>query len=156
VLESHYPVLFEEAALREDSAGAGQFRGGFGIQYRVKLRRGEASAAFMMEHGRFPPYALEGGKTGAMTEIRVSQGGRVTSPPHVSKGTGYTLAPGDWVDVKTPGGGGWGDPLLREPERVSRDVRRGYITPEVAAQVYGHAETEAAPGTRSDEPAKIS
>ena len=44
----------------------------------------------------------------------------------------------------------------REPERVSRDVRRGYITPEVAAQVYGHAETEAAPGTRSDEPAKIS
>jgi N-methylhydantoinase B len=156
VLESHYPVLFEEATLREDSAGAGQFRGGFGIQYRVKLRRGEASAAFMMEHGRFPPYALEGGKTGAMTEIRVSQGGRVTSPPHVSKGTGYTLAPGDWVDVKTPGGGGWGDPLLREPERVSRDVRRGYITPEVAAQVYGHAETEAAPGTRSDEPAKIS
>ena len=76
---AHYPVLFEQAALREDSAGAGKFRGGFGIQYRVKLRRGEAAAAFMMDHGRFPPYALEGGKTGAMTEIRVSQGGQVTS-----------------------------------------------------------------------------
>ena len=44
-LESHYPVLFEDASLREDSAGAGRFRGGFGIQYTVKLRRGEASAA---------------------------------------------------------------------------------------------------------------
>jgi N-methylhydantoinase B/oxoprolinase/acetone carboxylase alpha subunit len=53
-------------------------------------------------------------------------------------------------------GGGWGDPLLRDRERVSRDVRRGYITPEVAAQVYGHPETETAPGTPSDEPAKIS
>ena len=65
VLESHYPVLFEEASLRENSAGAGKFRGGFGIQYRVKLRRGEAAAAFMMDHGRFPPYALAGGRHAA-------------------------------------------------------------------------------------------
>jgi N-methylhydantoinase B len=146
VLEAHYPVLFEEASLRENSAGAGRFRGGFGIQYKVKVRRGEASAAFMMDHGRFPPYALGGGTTGAMTEIAVCQSGRVSYPPHVSKGTGYVLAPGDWVEVKTPGGGGWGDPSERDAERVARDVARGYIDQEVARDVYGYSENGSAAG----------
>ena len=91
-----------------------------------------------------------------MTEIHVSQRGQVTSPLHVSKGTGYTLAPGDWVDVKTPGGGGWGNPQMRDRERVARDVRRGYITAEIAAKVYGYDEIAMTPGTPSDEPAKIS
>ena len=126
VLESHYPVLFEEARIRERSAGAGKFRGGFGISYRVKLRRGEATASFMMDHGRFPPFALAGGKTGAMTEIEVSQQGKVSSPPHVSKGSGYALRPGDWVEVRTPGGGGWGDPAERDPALTARDRARGY------------------------------
>ncbi len=138
VLESHYPVLFEEAALRENSAGAGEFRGGFGIRYKVKLRRGEASAAFMMDHGRFPPYALAGGTTGSMTEIAVSQGGNVSHPPHVSKGTGYSLKPGDWVEVRTPGGGGWGNPLRRDPGRIARDVSRGYLSADVARDVFGY------------------
>jgi N-methylhydantoinase B len=141
VLEAHYPVLFEEASLRENSAGAGKFRGGFGIQYKVKLRRGEAAAAFMMDHGRFPPYALAGGSVGAMTEIAVSQNGTVTSPPHVSKGTGYALAPGDWVEVRTPGGGGWGNPRQRDAALVARDLSRGYIGRDVARDVYGLAES---------------
>lgn len=128
VLESHYPVLFEDARIREGSAGAGKFRGGFGISYRVKLRRGEATASFMMDHGRFPPFALAGGKTGAMTEIEVSQGGHITSPAHVSKGSGYAMRPGDWIQVRTPGGGGWGDPDERDPALVARDIARGYLT----------------------------
>lgn len=156
VLESHYPVLFEEASLRESSAGAGEFRGGWGIRYKVKLRRGEAAAAFMMDHGRFPPYALGGGSTGAMTEITVSQDGKVSSPPHISKGTGYALAPDDWVEVKTPGGGGWGDPQRRDRERVARDVRRGYISAEIAAQTYGYTYTEVNAATSSGEPQTIS
>ncbi len=139
ILESHYPVLFESARLRESSAGAGRFRGGFGITYRVKLRRGEATAAFMMEHGRFPPFALGGGHTGAMTQIDVSQQGRVTQPPHVSKGAGYVLQPGDWIEVRTPGGGGWGDPRERDPARVARDLARGYVTPAEALADYGFA-----------------
>jgi N-methylhydantoinase B len=128
VLESHYPVLFEDARIREGSAGAGKFRGGFGISYRVKLRRGEATASFMMDHGRFPPFALAGGKTGAMTEIEVSQHGKITSPAHVSKGSGYAMQPGDWIEVRTPGGGGWGDPGERDPALIARDLARGYMT----------------------------
>lgn len=137
VLESHYPVLFEEARIRQASAGAGKYRGGFGMSYRVKLRRGEATAAFMMDHGRFPPFALAGGLTGAMTEIEVCQGGTITRPAHVSKGSGYELQPGDWVQVRTPGGGGWGNPLEREHALVARDVSRGYLTMARAAADYG-------------------
>jgi N-methylhydantoinase B len=137
ILEAHYPVLFETAAIREGSAGAGRHRGGFGIRYRLRLRRGDASASFMMEHGKFPPFALDGGKTGAMTEIDVSQSGVVTQPPHVSKGSGYALGPGDWIEVRTPGGGGWGDPRKRDGARVARDVARGYISADEARRDYG-------------------
>ena len=137
ILESHYPVLFEEASIRTGSAGAGKFRGGYGVRYRVKLRRGEAMASFMMDHGRFPPFALAGGGTGAMTEIEVCQSGVRVKPPHISKGSGYELRPGDWVEVHTPGGGGWGNPLERDPSRVARDVKRGYLTAAEALADYG-------------------
>ena len=137
ILESHYPVLFDSAGIRNGSAGAGKFRGGFGIHYRVRLRRGEATAAFMMDHGRYPPFALLGGRTGAMTEIDICQDGRVSQPPHVSKGSGYRLSPGDWVEVRTPGGGGWGDPRERGRERVLQDVARGYLSEAQAAADFG-------------------
>ena len=55
ILEQHYPILFEEYALREGSGGAGRHRGGFGVSYRVRLLRGEAKASFMMDHGRTGP-----------------------------------------------------------------------------------------------------
>ena len=137
MLESHYPVLFDKARIRNGSAGAGKFRGGFGMSYRMRLRSGEATAAFMMDHGRFPPFSLAGGRTGAMTEIDVCQGGNVVRPAHFSKGSGYELRPGDWVEVRTPGGGGWGDPRERDPERVARDVERGYLSAAEAAADYG-------------------
>jgi len=137
ILEAHYPVRFDYARIRADSAGAGRYRGGFGIDYRVSLTRGEATAAFMMDHGRFAPFALAGGHPGALTEIEVGQAGQVVSPQHVSKGSGFELKPGDWVGVRTPGGGGWGDPRERDPQRVARDVARGYVTAAQALADYG-------------------
>ena len=139
VLESHYPVLFDEARIRNGSAGAGKFRGGFGMSYRVRLRNGEARAAFMMDHGRFAPFALAGGRTGAMTQIEICQKGNLVRPTHISKGSGYELAPGDWVEVRTPGGGGWGDPRERDRERIARDLERGYLTADEAATDYGYS-----------------
>jgi N-methylhydantoinase B len=55
----------------------------------------------------------------------------------VSKGSGFELKPGDWVNVRTPGGGGWGNPRERDRDRVARDVARGYITAEQARVDYG-------------------
>ncbi len=138
VLEQHFPVLFEEYALREASAGAGRFRGGFGVSYRVKLLRGEATASFMMDHGRTGPFGMLGGRDGAMNDIEVSVGSRIHRPAYGSKGDGFELGAGDWVQVRTPGGGGYGDPRTRSRELVRRDLECGYFSPEAADSEYGN------------------
>jgi N-methylhydantoinase B len=61
------------------------------------------------------------------------------SPPHLSKGEGYVLAPGDWIAVKTPGGGGYGPAVERDPAMVDRDIARGYYTTEAADSLFSRA-----------------
>ena len=133
VLEQHFPVLFESYALRDGSAGAGRWRGGLGVSYKVRLLRGEAKASFMMDHGRTGPFGMLGGRPGALNDIRVSRGGALSRPAYGSKGDGFELAAGDWVAVNTPGGGGYGDPGDRPRELIERDLARGYLTREQAA-----------------------
>ena len=133
VLEQHFPVLFESYALREGSPGAGRWRGGLGVSYKVRLLRGEAKASFMMDHGRTGPFGMLGGQPGALNDIRVSRGGALSRPAYGSKGDGFELVAGDWVLVNTPGGGGYGDPADRPRELIERDLARGYLTREQAA-----------------------
>src|SRR3546814_6342993 len=64
VMEQYYPVLFEEYSLHESSGGAGRQRGGFGVNYALRLRRGEARASMVMEHGRVGPPGAAGGAGG--------------------------------------------------------------------------------------------
>jgi N-methylhydantoinase B len=137
ILEQDYPVLFGVTGLREDSAGPGERRGGLGIQYTVTLRRGHAVASFMMDKGVIPPHGLHGGDVGTLTEIEVGQGDAVTRPEHVSKGSGFELEAGDWVTIRTPGGGGFGDPAARDRALIEEDVRREYMTAEKAVEDYG-------------------
>jgi N-methylhydantoinase B len=139
VIEQYYPVLFEEYALAEGSGGAGRRRGGFGVRYAVTLRRGEARASFVMDHGRFGPQGARGGADGGVNTVRLEVGGREYVPPHLSKDQDIRLGPGDRVTVTTPGGGGYGDPFLREPALVAADVRRGYYTRGEAAERFGVA-----------------
>ncbi|MBM3517216.1 MAG: hydantoinase B/oxoprolinase family protein [Alphaproteobacteria bacterium] len=148
ILEQHYPVLFEEYALRENSAGAGWHRGGFGVSYRVKLLRGEATASFMMDHGRTAPQGLAGGLSGGLNEIALSLAGKAVRLKHTSKGQGFALGAGDWVQVRTPGGGGYGEPATRERALIARDIRRGYISARTAARVYGRTPRAARPAKR--------
>jgi N-methylhydantoinase B len=129
ILESRYPVLFERYALREGSGGAGRFRGGFGVDYKVRLLRGTGTASFLMEHGRVGPPGILGGAAGAPNRIRIGQGQQVRAPAHRSKGEGFVLQAGDWVEVMTPGGGGYGNPAERPPELTERDRRCGYYPP---------------------------
>ena len=135
VLEQQFPVLFESYGLRDGSAGAGRWRGGLGVSYRVRLLRGEAKASFMMDHGRTGPFGMLGGAPGALNDISVSQGGKLSRPAFGSKGDGFELAAEDWVHVNTPGGGGYGRPEERPGELIERDVSRGYLTRE-QARVY--------------------
>ena len=137
VLEQHYPILFEHYALRERSGGAGRTRGGFGVDYKVRVRRGEALLSFLMDHGRFGPPGLFGGKDGAPNDVVVERQGATYRSPHWSKDEDIRMSGGDAVHVRTPGGGGYGDPFRRDPELVRRDVARGYFTAEDAEHDYG-------------------
>ncbi|SMF17671.1 N-methylhydantoinase B [Tistlia consotensis] len=139
VVEQLYPVLFEKYALREGSGGAGQRRGGFGVDYTVRIRRGEARASFVMDHGRVGPQGALGGRDGAVNMVRVHRDGQLYEPLHLSKDQGIPVRAGDRVEVSTPGGGGYGDPFRRDPALVARDVRRGYYTAEQARDLYGVA-----------------
>ena len=121
VLEQFYPVLFEEFSLREGSGGAGEFRGGFGINYAIKLRRGEARVSMVMDHGRTGPQGVLGGHDGAVNTVEVNRGDVTYRPPHLSKDQDIQIGVGDVVRVSTPGGGGFGDPAA-----IARDVARGY------------------------------
>jgi N-methylhydantoinase B len=137
VMEQYYPVLFRRFALREGSGGAGEKRGGFGVHYEMELLRGEARASFVMDHGRFGPPGVLGGAAGAPNEVRIHRDGRTTIPEHLSKDQDIAIRAGDRVEVKTPGGGGYGDPARRDPALVARDVARGYYTAEEAARLWG-------------------
>lgn len=144
IMEQQFPVLYRRYALREGSGGAGRQRGGFGLDYEVELRRGQARASFVMDHGRFGPLGAMGGRDGARNEVTVWRGGEPYVPKHLSKEQDIPLAPGDRVHVRTPGGGGYGNPFARDPALVAEDVRLGRYTADEARGLFGVA---LAPGT---------
>jgi len=137
IMEQQFPVLYHRYALREGSAGAGRHRGGFGLDYEVELRRGEATASFVMDHGRFGPPGALGGQDGKPNSVVVWQNGVSMVPEHLSKAQDIPLKPGDRVRVGTPGGGGYGDPMTRDVAAVSEDVRLGRYTAEEAKALFG-------------------
>ncbi|HTI02762.1 MAG TPA: hydantoinase B/oxoprolinase family protein [Acidisoma sp.] len=136
VMEQYFPVLFRRFALREGSGGAGLHRGGFGVHYEVEILRGEATASFVMDHGRFGPPGALGGQDGAPNIVRVHRNGAVYIPEHLSKDQNIRVTAGDRVEVMTPGGGGYGDPRTRPSILLERDIARGYYTREEAERLW--------------------
>ena len=127
IMEQNFPVLYHRYAMREGSGGAGMHRGGLGLAYEVELRRGTARASFVMDHGRFGPQGALGGADGAVNEVEILRGGDTYKPAHLSKEQDIPLKPGDRVCVKTPGGGGYGDPAQRDPDKTAEDLRLGRV-----------------------------
>jgi N-methylhydantoinase B len=145
VMETAYPLLYRRYALREGSAGAGRYRGGLGVDYEVELVRGESDVSAIMSNGIFPPWGSQGGGDGGATELEFELDGERWEPPLRTNVGGVDMRAGDVLRLRTPGGGGWGDPALRDPEAVRRDVRLGYLTREQAQALYAHVDFEAAP-----------
>ncbi|MCQ2002630.1 hydantoinase B/oxoprolinase family protein [Rhizobium sp. NRK18] len=137
IMEQQFPVLYHRYALHEGSGGAGKHRGGFGLDYEVELRRGQATASFVMDHGRFGPQGALGGHDGKVNQVTVWQDGKPVTPEHLSKAQDIPMRPGDRVRVRTPGGGGYGDPLTRDPALVAEDVRLERYTREEAGTLFG-------------------
>jgi N-methylhydantoinase B len=126
VMEASYPVMFTQWALRPDSAGDGEHRGGFGAIYEIEvLSEGGADVALLGERGRFAPFGVNGGGPAALNRFQWQTEEGWREPPMTSKVTGVRLKQGQRVRLETPGGGGWGDPAKRDAAARERDRAQG-------------------------------
>jgi N-methylhydantoinase B len=137
ILESLYPVMFTQWALRPNSGGAGRHRGGLGAIYEIEpLADGGAEVFLLGERGKYPPFGVNGGGPAMLNRFVYETDSGEATPPLVSKVTDVKIKRGQKVRLETPGGGGFGDPATRDPERVARDVRFGYISRGAAKNDY--------------------
>ncbi|MCW2963267.1 MAG: hydantoinase B/oxoprolinase family protein [Actinomycetia bacterium] len=147
VLEHKYPVVLDRFALREDSGGPGTFRGGLGVVKDYRLTD-ELELLTGYDRHDCPPWGLFGGQAGAPNTIVVTRADGSTD--EFRKATEYRLAAGDVVSFRTGGGGGYGEPMDRDPARVLRDVVGGYVSVESARDDYGVVLTDGGLGVDRD------
>jgi N-methylhydantoinase B len=134
ILEASYPVMFTQWALRPDSAGAGEHRGGFGAVYEIEiLSPGGADISLLGERGRYAPFGVGGGGPAALNTFTWDSDDGPRTAPMASKVTGVRLKQGQRLRLETPGGGGWGDPARRSPDAIARDIRQELVSPGAAA-----------------------
>jgi N-methylhydantoinase B len=134
--------------LRQDSGGAGRFRGGLGIE-RVYEFLSPAFITFSLERKVTPPWGLRGGEDGAVNAVEI------TSPDgsvrQVRKATQHPIAAGEKVRIMSGGGGGYGPPSERDRAAILRDVAEGYVSAEAARLHYGVDVLPARADARRDE-----
>ncbi|WP_109311202.1 hydantoinase B/oxoprolinase family protein [Ruegeria sp. AU67] len=134
ITESVAPVTIWKRELRQDSGGAGKYRGGLGQRIEMTSANGAPFLVFLsVERLKFPALGRMGGKPGAPGRIRFL-GGENDIP---GKGE-LRVEPDDFLIFETPGGGGFGDPAERDPQAISLDITRGLISAE-GAKSYGGA-----------------
>jgi N-methylhydantoinase B len=134
-IELKCPVLVQSRALRPNSGGAGKYRGGLGVDTQV-LNLVEGKWNFeQVRRENYPPSGLWGGKSGAVGDFLLRLPGE--SEFRSVAGSHYPVPPHAEVIVRTGGGGGWGDPLTRDPDLVRVDVIEEVITRQAARDYYG-------------------
>lgn len=135
-VERDFPLRVERYAVRQDSGGPGLHRGGTGVVREVRVLCERAELATRMENTVVAPYGVAGGQAGHTGRVVLNPGtpGERELPP---LGDGVALARGDLLRFETCGGGGWGDPLERDPRRVRDDVARGLVSLRGAREDYG-------------------
>ena len=136
LMELEYPVRLEQYSLTPDSGGAGKYRGGLAVTREWRYLGDEpVNLTIRSDRRSHPPYGLFGGKHGAPcwnivnpdTEKERILGTKVTD----------SLYPGDVIRHIQAGGGGWGDPLDRDPAAVLRDVINDKVSIKKAEELYG-------------------
>ena len=131
--ERLYPVRIIRHEMRSDAAGAGQWRGGTGVDYEVEVLA-SAEYSFRSEGmGRPTGLGVEGGGTGAKGHVSVDTNGDTRDAPPYAV---WRLPPAR-IRISSPAGGGYGDPLARDQAAVLRDVRDEVIGVRTAQEVYG-------------------
>lgn len=152
VMEQKYPLRCDEVRLRCDSGGAGRFRGGLGVRRAFTVVDAQLSVSCLADRFRFRPYGLFGGLPGAANALRVVRGQSAQertfqeewSTLSPSKVTDIPLTSGDKYIILTGGGGGYGDPVERDPTLVLEDVLDGAVSMHEARRTYGVVIADAA------------
>jgi N-methylhydantoinase B len=134
VLEAQHPIRIDEYAFVPDSCGAGKWRGGLGLARQYTLLAEEATLQLRSDRMTFLPYGLDGGRPAAPTRNVLNPHAKASVLP--AKLTS-TMRRGDVLRHEQPGGGGHGDPFLREPARVAADVANEKISLEYARHEHG-------------------
>jgi N-methylhydantoinase B len=135
-LDSVFPVRVLSYAINTDSGGPGRWRGGCGLVREIEVLAGEAMISMRIDSVDNPPWGVAGGKCAGPGRCIVNPG-RADERLLAPLSDGNIVRRGDIVRIETGGGGGWGDPFDREPERVLADVLDGFVSVASAACEYG-------------------
>ena len=151
VLEHEADVRVLRYEIIQDSGGAGRYRGGSALRLDVRmLHPNTVFTARGMERTRFQPWGLDGGHAGAPGDCVLNPG--TARERRLGKVNVEHLAAGDVVSLRTPGGGGYGDPLARDPARVEDDLADGFISQDAARRLYGTAAAASGPAAMAGQP----
>jgi N-methylhydantoinase B len=145
VFEGRYPFRNLEYRLMPDSGGAGEHRGGLATTRTLEVTADEITLSCLFDRAKIPGWGLFDGRPGGLSQLLVKRVGddefrtfveayNTVSP---TKFTNVQLKRGDIVRYVTPGGGGYGDPLRRDPQAVLADVRNGWVSVGAAQREYG-------------------
>jgi N-methylhydantoinase B len=134
-IEMSYPLRIRHYGLRHDSGGAGCYRGGLGATKVFEAVYGDVVVSIRGERYFTPPWGLYGGQPAAVAQAWVERADGSTE--EIPSKRVFTLHQGERLHVDTPGGGGYGDPLERDPEAVRQDVCDRRVTVRMARELYG-------------------
>lgn len=135
LIESEYPLRVEQYGLVPDSGGAGQYRGALAQVREIRLLEGEAVLQIRSDKREHPPFGLQGGRPGTPSSNVLNVDS--DAPRELPTMGMAAIQAGDSLRHVMAGGGGWGDPLLRDPEAVLADIRDEKLSLEYARDVYG-------------------
>jgi len=135
-LEAKYPLLIENYNLRENSGGAGEYRGGLGCENTVQARA-DLMLNAQVDRMHCKPWGLNGGMEADGNSVVLRSNGQWKEDYPNAKLLTARIKKGDAFAIRSGGGGGFGDPHLRPAETVANDVRQGYVSVESAEQDYG-------------------
>ncbi len=137
--ESDWPIVIDRYGLVADSGGAGRFRGGLAVERVWRVVAPDTFVHVRSDRQVHRPYGLAGGLPGGASQTLLTRAdGSVERMPPMFVAL---LQPGDVLHHRQPGGGGFGDPLARDPDAVARDVLNEKVSPEAARALYGVAVT---------------
>ncbi|MFO1026546.1 MAG: hydantoinase B/oxoprolinase family protein [Acetobacteraceae bacterium] len=135
-LDAVYPVRVREYAINRDTGGPGRWRGGCGMVRELEVLAEEGMVSVRIDSVDNPPWGVAGGHSARSGRCVINPGRndeRVLNP----LSDGNLVRRGDIIRVETGGGGGWGHPFDREPERVLADVLGGFVSRDSAERDYG-------------------